>query len=309
MKRYVLVILILLVGSSSYAKPESGTDDVSGVAVTTLLRDAGLSQNARGRAPHLEFLNLDARGFETLRLTWNHPVLGSVRVALRGEKNFLRGTRAKRLIVIAAGFNTRGRTVEMMGDHPETVVAAFEYPENEDTLAQDPTRAGRFLRFSSGQLAFVLQELSQASWVRETAVMGVSLGGLILPSALRMAQQIGARVERVVFAYSGASLGPILRKWFPSDWPEFLKEPLVNTILNLTSLLDPKMHLPHLRGQFLVIRATREEVFPAESYLKLEELVPRPKVLGLVYGPHITEEQPKMILDTQKLIQEWWDQK
>lgn len=303
--RFVFLSLVLFLSVPELVIAEPPMAPAADKTLAILLRDAGLTAVTIPLS-RVQALSALEKGYQTFRYEWQHPVMGPISASIRGPQGFHRSKNKYRLLVTAAGFNTHGRAVELLGDFPETVIAAFDYPENEESLSKDPARVSRFVRFSAGQLAFVLLQLSREEWVNETVALGVSLGGIVLPSALRMAQFYQAPVSRSVFAYSGAQIGPVVRRFIPADWPDFLKEPLVLTAVNLTSFYDPMKHLPHLKGKFLVIRATREEVFPAESYLALESVLPEPKSIALVAGPHITESQKAMIQDTQRIILSWW---
>ena len=43
--------------------------------------------------------------------------------------------------------------------------------------------------------------------------------------------------------------------------------------------VEPALHLPYLRGEFLIINGKRDELIPAESARRLQELTPEPKTV------------------------------
>lgn len=304
--RTLVCILLLLSPAVGFADK---TADRLRAAVTleALLADAGLSQGLRFEKT-FQFPSPAEDGQERVDVTLTHERLGTIRFLMKGPQGFWRAPAPTyRALVVFSGFGSGQDVIENFAPVPGTVLIGFDYRYSVFELVDDPARMADMIRRSPGQMAAVLSYVASLPWVKrgELATLGISMGGLFQPAALRMAKRLGTEPTHVIFAYTGAHLAPMLEQALPPGLPELLRRQLVLGVMNAITLYEPKTHLPWLRGHFLVIRATEEQVFPRESWESLEALLMAPKVV-LIPGPHIGLREVAMIARTRDEIFLWW---
>lgn len=289
---------------SSAPAQTSERDLKSQLATMLLLRDMGLNEPAR--AVRIETVSQDLLE-DYVSVELKHERAGDIRLLMKGPRGFLSsGARSLRAMLLVSGFFTGQESVRLLGEIPGAVIVGFQYPYGADDFGRDPSKIAQFLRQSPAQIALALQWLASQPWAAPKGLIatGVSLGGLILPSALHLAQEMGVNVPRGVFVCTGAHLTPIIE----SNLRPYLGEDNARTaalgLANLTTLHDPKIHLPYLKGSFLSLRTDKDEVIPASSTLLLEELLP--VVTSVVLeGPHINPDQTRVIEQTRRTILRW----
>lgn len=307
---FILSLLLMSLTTSSPARADFG-DLIGGqlqseLVTALLLKDYGLNNNTQ---PVRVSQNVVRSGnFDQVEVVLGHDHLGPIHLFLSGPHGFLqRQDRGLRGLFITAGFFTGRASIALMGEPAGTVLVGFEYPYQMTDFKKDPGAVLKFLRKTPGQIAISLKWLSQQSWVnpQQTAAMGVSLGGLFLPSAIHLAEKIGAGTSKTILAFSGAKIGPVLENLLKAQFPPEALHELIHFATNLTAPLDPEKHLPYLTGAFLTIRADHDQVFPVESSQRLEDLLPQPKLNKMVHGGHIDVDQPEVIQQTQAIVGAW----
>jgi hypothetical protein len=286
----------------------------SELAVKTFLHNSGLGSAADVRAsmPIASWVVTNEGVVDYVEATFLHRQLGEIRLFMRGPKDFWRRTdHSLRAIFLASGFSTGKSAVRLLGHDSQSVAIGFIYPTTIEDLKRDlwrtPTLTLDFLRRTPLQIAASLQWLSQLEWLRakDLNAVGVSLGGIFLPVSLRITNSLGTFVDGSVLAFTGAHLSPILEYQLKNHLPRATLEKVLHLVNNLTALIDPKLHLPFLNGRFLTVRADQDQIFPLESSLILEGLLPQPKTISVVHGPHIAVDQPALIAATQAVIFRW----
>lgn len=238
--------------------------------------------------------------------------MGPIRLLLVGPRGFLDRTDAPYgALFFASGLFSGKSAVELLGTHPGLVLIGYDYPLTVDDLKKNPAAAlqgiERFLKKTPLQIAAALQWISQQPWTRFDAIntMGVSLGGLVLPVGEHLAMSVGTSIHGTVLAFTGAHLPPVLEHSLKAHMNADVLRGAMALANNIMTLHDPKLHLPFLEGQFLTIRADSDQVFPRESSQILENLLPHPKTIEVVHGPHIDLNQREVISQTQAVVRHW----
>jgi hypothetical protein len=298
----ILFTLVLL--SSVMANSQSTERDFRAeISTALLIQDLDLSQPAR--LTRVDLSSDSDADYVSIRL--EHPRAGQINLLLRGPTGFMSANhRSLRSLLLVSGFFTGKESVRLLEAIPRTVIVGYQYPYKADDFARDPALIAQFLRQTPGQIALALQWISGQPWAAPKGLItaGVSLGGLILPTALHMAQKMNVQIPRTVFVCTGAHLTPILESLLRPSLGNAKARQIAMGVANLTALHDPKLHLPYLKGSFLSIRTDRDQVIPESSTLLLEDLLP--VVTSVVLpGPHINPDQTEVIRQTRETILRW----
>lgn len=306
-----LIVTTSLLALASFASADQDPylELKSDLAITAIKQGSGLLRHSTVQIAR-SVLTSDG-DFDYVETTLQHPQAGPIRLLLRGPHGFsTRTDHAYRALFLASGFFSGKEAVRLIGSDPNTVGIGFEYPVRIDDLQRDPSLALTFVQKTPWQIAASLQWLREAGWLKANHLIavGISLGGVVMPVSLHLAQSLGTQVDAAVFGFTGAHLAPVAAQQLKDKLAPDNLEQTLRLLNNLTSLHDPKLHLPFLEGKFLVIRATDDDVFPRESSLALEELLPDPKTILTVPGTHINIDKPEMISATQDILYHWLDQ-
>lgn len=269
-----------------------------------------------------------ARPLPTYRLTQDHAVpvkgLSGVRtyhkiVLVSGENDRLSFTLSlpteplpQRLpvVVIMGGFGGGDWILNWIPRHSFNAVVSYDYPyvrehwEKGSKLSR--TRiAWRVARRIPDQVPALIAWTVRQDWAdsRRVSLVGLSLGAVALPLVHRRTVTAGVALGLSVLAYGGAGLARLARAnlrirpaWFCAFLARF--------IAVLLHPFEPARHLPHLRGEFLIINGLEDQRVPAESAHSMHCLTPEPKTLIQLPGPHIDGDRQRYIRAVA-LIRNW----
>ena len=141
---------------------------------------------------------------------------------------------------------------------------------------------------SPSQAAAALEWVSNQEWVEQRiSLLGFSIGSIIVPTVQRLLENRNSvKVGWTVLAYGGTNIGLLINS-NPYIKPEWTK-PFFGWIVQiLFNPLDPKEHLPHIRGKFLVINGKEDNLIPYKSSSLMQKLTPSPKKIILLEGNHM----------------------
>lgn len=310
MKPLILALTLLISSPTAFAN----TFLASKAATLAMMGNLQISSDS---IPQVDFQEvISTKTSDRITLTLVYPGLPATRIFMSGPTGFLQKTdRSLPTLFLIAGFFTGAynslllgeMTGEMAGEVANMVVVSFDYPYKPEAISQDPAKLLQTFRLTPGLLALSLKWLSQQSWMnpQQSLAMGVSLGGLFLPAGLQIAQEMNAAPARTVFAFTGANIKAILANIFTPHIPQPALEGLLITIPTVNALSDPKLHLPYLKGSFLVIHADQDQIIPRSTTEELLNLLPAAKTQVVLPGHHIDYDHNLQIQQTKEAIFKW----
>ena len=199
------------------------------------------------------------------------------------------------LLVVVAGLRgatDRVREVDAVAGIGGAVVGYdWPLPPGDPTFA-DLALRGRKLRTAvlavPGQIDAILAWASRQPWVdpNRVALLGFSLGAFVVPAAQRLAQERGAQVGWTVIGYGGATIGDVVAG-LPDTGPAWTRALLRAGSNLLLRPVEPSIHLPHLRGRFLVLGAENDRLIDPRATQRLAELTPEPRTVVRIAGGHV----------------------
>ena len=282
----------------------------SQLATFMLMKDMGLQPKNSVQVVKEEVTNDGAVDYVQVALEspGSREALGTIRLTLRGPKGFYTTKgRSYRTLFVASGLFTGRDSVKVVNALDEIVIVGYEYPYSADQISHQPKLAYDFMHQTSAQMAAALQWITSKSYQNpyELYAVGVSLGGLFLPSALHIAETIGVPIKGSIFAFTGADLTSVTAQGLATQLPQNMLPIAVTAVKGLSMFHDAALHLPYLRGSFLTIRGTSDSVFPVSSSTLIDQLLPEPKTAVVVEGGHINTDQPEVLKRTQDAIRAW----
>lgn len=197
------------------------------------------------------------------------------------------------LMVVVAGRRTGAEALSLLGDVGPNAVVLFEWPFPPDVrwgpkLARRIPDLYRTALSVPGQLDAALRWASQQEWVDRgrVSLLGYSLGALVVPAAQRLSQERGHPIGWTVLAYGGAPISAVL------DANPRVRDSWVRPVIRvpvdlLLRPVEPSVHLPELRGRFLLLGGKGDTSIPFAAAERMRRLTPHPRTIVLFEGEHI----------------------
>jgi hypothetical protein len=297
----------LLVFSAFLTSVSSASDFAkSDMATTAMMENIGITNNTIPKVVSEDLQVQGAQDFVTVILQVDNLPL--IRLFVKGPHGFLQdNNHSFRTFFMVTGFLTGAQSTSLLPLQPNTVYVAFDYPFDQKALADDLSKVLQTFRITPSEVALSLKWISTQSWQKpeQTVAVGVSLGGLFLPASLHIAMKMNVAPAHTVFAFTGGDLGSIIKNVLGSQLPSEVAEAAALVIPAINTLNDPPLHLPYLQGSFLVVRGDSDEIIPSSSTSKLYKLLPSPKKMVLLRGPHIDIGKQALIDKTGEAILDW----
>jgi hypothetical protein len=179
------------------------------------------------------------------------------------------------------------------GDPGPSALVGYDWPlpAREPSLAEIARRLPEYRRdvlTVPGQVDAVLAWASRQPWAdaKRISLLGFSLGAFVAPASQRLAQHRGAEIGWTVLGYAGAPIGDVIAG-HPGAGPPWLR-PIFGAAADLLlHPVEPSLHLPFLRGRFLVLAAASDRLVAPAAARRLAELTPEPRTVVLVEGDHL----------------------
>lgn len=238
-------------------------------------------------------------------MTLNHPAAGTIRLLISAPWGFEKAGTRFPVVFISAGFLTGANAIRLLpDDRKDLIIVGYDYPTTEEQIKNDPSILAKAIRIVPGQLALTLEWLKDQPWANPYSIhpVGVSLGTLFLPIALKLAEARGFIPRTTSLLYGGAHIQPVLEQLLGNSVSPQIAKPMIDLILNVTAPYDPKMYLPTLRGPFLHISGAEDDVFPRSTSVMQFVLLPQPKETHEIPGPHIDPSRPEIVNQTAEIF-------
>ncbi|MDD5586340.1 MAG: hypothetical protein PHY92_05205 [Alphaproteobacteria bacterium] len=212
------------------------------------------------------------------------------------------------LLIVLGGLETGANNIRYVQYAGNNAIIGYDwpmplhFPAGSELLFQTPGLYGQILTIP-GQVASAIHWLSQQPWADATriSILGFSLGALALPSVQHFVERSGQPIGWTIVAYGGAPFGHIFAAngYMEPVWLSKVMAPVIDVLLYP---FQPAVHLPSLKGRFLVLEGRDDEFIPEEARRNLREAVPEPKTVVSFEGTHIGVG-PKHLALLQRIIE------
>jgi fermentation-respiration switch protein FrsA (DUF1100 family) len=69
--------------------------------------------------------------------------------------------------------------------------------------------------------------------------------------------------------------------------------------------VEPALHLPYLKGEFLVINGRNDHQIPESCWQKFQQLTPKPKTVMVLDAGHMHPNKPELTLRVIEISRQW----
>ncbi|MCB0278040.1 MAG: prolyl oligopeptidase family serine peptidase [Calditrichaeota bacterium] len=136
------------------------------------------------------------------------------------------------------------------------------------------------------------------------SLLGYSFGALVLPAVQHHLQETGFYPAATIISYGAVNIAELLEFNFSgqSTWLNPISSHLLQSLIYP---IEPEMHLPELKGQFLLMNGKLDKRIPFQNALKLQELVRQPKTIINLDEGHMHPDKPELTLKIIRISKDW----
>jgi hypothetical protein len=256
------------------------------------------------------------RGRTLLHVALEGGGIGRARFVVSLPPNAGRGARVPVVVVLGGlrgGSDSLRELTSVGGELGPNAFVGYDWP----LPTHDPSVADVLLGLLDyrrgalsvpGQVDAILAWATRQPWAdpRRVSLLGFSLGGYAVPAVQRLVQERGAGVGWTVLGYAGAPIGDVIAG-HPGAGPAWLRPAVGASAELFLRPIEPALHLPHLRGHFLVIGGAGDGLIARAAALRLAEVTPEPRTVVELGGEHmgVGPEKEKLLARVIDVSRTW----
>jgi dipeptidyl aminopeptidase/acylaminoacyl peptidase len=148
--------------------------------------------------------------------------------------------------------------------------------------------------------------VAEQNWSDEDriSITGFSFGALFVPAVFHLAAQNEVNIKYGVIAYGGTDIYSLLNTNMTN-----LSQPL-RTIISFMAAtairgVEPALHAPYVRGEFLLINGNQDHQIPADSWQELHRLIPEPREIVILNEDHMHPRKTDLTKRLVQMSREW----
>ena len=215
------------------------------------------------------------------------------------------------VVIILGGLEIGVENFQLIPDPGNNIIIIYRYPYS-PRYWYDGTAISQIPIIRRSVLNVPSQVLTLENWTSEQTwagkdricIIGYSFGALFIPSVYHLAAYKNENLPPGVIAYAGADIYELLKTNLKN-----LSQPF-RTIVAWTAStaiysVEPALHLPYMKNEFLIINGTKDHQISEYSWRKLQQLVPEPKKIIMLDEGHMHPNKPELTMKLVHLSQQW----
>jgi len=294
---FLSIFLILFLVFGSWVLWERNRDVLKGIDI-----EPGKVELLQDTTNKLSFENIPERTYRHITLTTEY--LGNIEAFISQPK--VVPAEGIPVLIIMGGLEVDADTFKLIHDPGDNIYVIFKYPYTKKSwragtlIVEIPVIRKSILNIPSQVLA-LHQWVSSQPWAEKERVTfaGFSFGAMFLPAIYHLADSHNKVLNPGIIAYAGADISDLLytnmRKIDP-PWRTFgawFGETAIYSI-------EPELHLPYMKNEFLLINGTRDKQISTYSWKKLHQLIEEPKTVVILNEGHMHPRRSEL---TKKLVE------
>jgi dienelactone hydrolase len=176
---------------------------------------------------------------------------------------------------------------------------------NNSTISQIPIVRRKILEVPA-QILSLVEWIKQQSWADTNRInlSGYSFGAFFVPAVYHLDNLKKRQLAPGVIAYGGVDIYQLLMMNIKKT---FLPLKMLGSWIAATAIypIEPALHLPKMRNEFLLINGTLDDQIPEESWKRLHQLTPEPKTIMILEEGHMHPRKPQLTLKLVNLSKKW----
>jgi hypothetical protein len=188
---------------------------------------------------------------------------------------------------------------------------AFEYPYSPEYWYKGMTviellAIRKAVLLVPPQMLAVMRWALEQEWADATrfSLLGYSFGAIFVPTVQRYAQTSSMEIPTTVIAYGGTDIYQLLMSNI-KILPMWLRSVLGYLTARAIWPMEPHLHLPHLKGRFLIINGKYDTQIPESSWRELQRITPAEKKIINLEADHMRPSRPELTARIVAISRRW----
>jgi hypothetical protein len=270
--------------------------------------DHGATGTRQIRAESFEMIHVDETR-KYVDVVLYEERLDSIRITI----SFPYGLKKEKLpvILILGGLDIGRESLKYIPKHGNNILIAYQYPYSPrywydgTALNQIPVIRESVLKVPA-QVSEVIKWVFHQNWcdTARFSTLGYSFGAIFVPAILHLSQKQGLSKGSTILAYGGADIFNMLRSnlKFLNPISRFSVAFFAATAIRP---VEPDLHLPKLKGKFLLINGKDDELIPKVCWEKFQALTPEPKSIKNLNEGHMNPAKKELTSKVISISYDW----
>ncbi|MGD9898109.1 MAG: alpha/beta hydrolase family protein [Calditrichaceae bacterium] len=215
------------------------------------------------------------------------------------------------LIFIMGGLEIGRNSLKYIPEHGNNILIAYEYPYSPKywydgmDIEQIPVIRNAVIQ-APAQMAAVISWAAKQTWADREKInlLGYSFGALFVPAVQHLSQNDEIIIRSTILAYGGADIYRLLNNNLKIK-PEWVKSITAYLASKAIWPVEPALHLPNLKGKFLVINGDQDHQIPSISSEKMRMLTPEPRTIITLNEGHMHPDKPELTAKIIDISRKW----
>ena len=215
------------------------------------------------------------------------------------------------VLILLGGLRTGQNSVKNVPQPGDNVIIGYEYPiekkiDHSPAILWKAKALRRAVLQIPGQVTAIIRWARSQPWTdpERISVLGFSLGALFLPAVHRLARDQNLPLGPAIMAYGGADIAGLL-SYHLKEGPQWSRDLIAALVAAVLRPVEPALHLPHLRGEFLLISGANDSLVPEASAHLMQQLTPQPNTVIRLEGGHIDGRKSELAQRIVAISRDW----
>jgi dienelactone hydrolase len=215
------------------------------------------------------------------------------------------------VMIVLGGLEIGRESLKYIPAQGLNIIIAYQYPY-QPRYWYDGSKITQIPAIRSAVMRVPAQVVALADWAEQQhwsdkkrlSILGYSYGAFFVPAIYHLADQHHLNLGPAVMAYGGVGLYPLLMNnlKFLSAFPRTI---VAWTAAAAIYPVEPALHLPHLKGEFLVINGRTDQQIPEPCWQKFQQLTPQPKTVMILDAGHMHPSKPELTRRVVEISRQW----
>ncbi len=215
------------------------------------------------------------------------------------------------VVIILGGLEIGRESLNYIPYHGKNAVIAYEYPAHPiywyshfSVFSIEKIR--KAVLSVPGQIYLLYKWSREQSWADTARInlLGYSFGAMFVPAVQRVIEREGWNIPNTVIAYGGVNIHELLKTnlYFLKFWQRTLLAYLISSLIHP---LEPSLHIPYLKGNFLLINGKWDHQVPFKYARLLQEMMPEPRTIVNLNAGHMHPSKPHLTAQIIEISRQW----
>lgn len=215
------------------------------------------------------------------------------------------------VMIVLGGLEIGRESLKYIPTQGQNIVIAYQYPY-QPKYWYDNSKITQIPAIQEAAMKVPAQVVALADWAKRQSwsdknrlsVLGYSFGAFFVPAIYHLADHHQLKLGPGVMAYGGVDMYAVLMEnlRFMSAVPRMI---VAWTATSAIYPLEPALHLPFLKGEFLVINGRMDHQIPQASWQRFQQLTPSPKTVMVLDAGHMHPSKPELTLRVVEISRQW----